>query len=407
MGNRVREYRQARCWRQRDLADQVEVLSRRVLNETLSVTERTVSRWERGDTPSLPAQRVLSALFEASPEELGFHRPPPAPRRDVDDVPGGVDAVELVARLTRSDASDGTMALLARRVDRLCRDYPTRRADDLLVEARDWLARTLTLTDQRLSLTQHREALVQAGWLSALVACLTYDLGDASGAETWREATAQLGHEADHSELVAWSFEIAAWMALTSGRPGHAAACAAAGERINHTSCVGAQLAAQSARALALTGDRAGAETAMARGRAILAQLPAPVDPDHHFVIDPAKADFYAVDVYRLLDVREAATDYATRVLDHCGPGGGVIRSPMRRSEALLTLGVVAARDGDLDTAVHRGTTALGDPRQCLPSLLTVAADLHTALQPHTHEPVTAPWRDALAQVRDTRALDP
>ncbi|MBB5155783.1 helix-turn-helix transcriptional regulator [Saccharopolyspora phatthalungensis] len=415
MGNKLRAFRHARRWRQRDLADQVEVMSRRVLNETLSVTERTISRWEGGDTPSLPAQRVIAAVFETTPEELGF--PAPAPEVAVASglglgdgfaapEPDAVDAFELVARLTRSDASDATLAMLARRVDLLCREYPVRRADELLAESRRWLDRTLAMTDRRLTLTQHRETLVQAGWLSALVACLTYDLGDASGAETWREATAQLGNETGHSELIGWSYEIAAWMALTSGRPADAAEYATVGEEIDGTSCVSVQLAAQRARALALAGDRVGAEAAMARGRATLAHLPAPADPDHHFVIDPAKADFYAVDVYRMLDMREAASEYAHRVLDYCERPDGSIRSPMRRSEALMTLGTVAARNGELDAAVAHGLNALGDSRKCLPSLLAVAADLNTELRQHNHEPVVGQWREALDAIRAPLTLE-
>ncbi|PKW19269.1 helix-turn-helix transcriptional regulator [Saccharopolyspora spinosa] len=416
MGNRLREFRTARRWRQRDLADQVELLSRRVLNETLSVTERTVSRWEGGDDPSPPAQRVLAVVFETTPDELGFSTPTPGliaasglnltNGSDIgeSDV---VDAFELVVRLTRSDASDATLTMLARRVDRLCRDYPVRSAGDLLAESRRWLDRTLAMTERRLTLTQHRETLVQAGWLSALVACLTYDIGDSFGAETWREATAELGRETGHAELIGWSYEIAAWMALTSSRPADAADYAAAGQEIDRTSCVSVQLAAQQARALALMGDRAGAEAAMARGRATLTHLPSPADPEHHFVVDPAKADFYAVDVYRMLDMREAATEYADRVIDYCERPDGTIRSPMRRSEALLTLGTVAARNGELDAAVSRGLDAFGDPRKCLPSLLTVAADLDTELRPHRHEPIVTRWQDALTTVRAPLALEP
>lgn len=415
MGNRLRQFRNERRWRQRDLADQVEVLSRRVLNETLSVTERTISRWEGGETPSLPAQRVLAAVFDCTPDDLGFPAPAPGLAAVSGFAPGdgspprgpdGFDAFELVARLTRSDASDATLSLLARRVDRLCRDYPVRRADDLLTEARRWLDRTLAMTDRRLSLAQHRETLVQAGWLSALLSCLTYDTGDVVGAETWREAAEQLGNETGHAELIGWAYEIAAWMALTSGRPSDAAEYAATGEETDGTSCVSVQLAAQSARALALMGDRAGAEAAMARGGARLARLPAPVDPDHHFVIDPAKADFYAVDVYRMLDMREAAAEYAHRVIDYCERPDGSIRAPMRRSEAMMSLGTLAARNGELDEAVAHGLSALGDPRKCLPSLLTVARDLDIELREYRQVPVVQQWRDALEVVRAPPALD-
>jgi len=97
------------------------------------------------------------------------------------------------------------------------------------------------------------------------------------------------------------------------------------------------------ARAAAKLGDRAGAEDAMARGRRVLDRLAEPVHPDHHFVVDPAKADFYAVDVYRWLGADDAAESFAREVLEHSVGPDGTIRAPMRRSEALLTLGTVAA----------------------------------------------------------------
>jgi len=111
----------------------------------------------------------------------------------------------------------------------------------------------------------------------------------------------------------------------------------------------------------------------------VLDRLPDPADPDHHFVIDPAKADFYAMGVYRWLGVGDAAQEYAQRTRAYCERPDGTIRSPMRRSEALLTLGAVAARRGELDAAVAYGLAGLGDPRKCMPSLLTSAADLDAA----------------------------
>ncbi len=411
MSGELRRLRLARRWRQRDLADQVEVLSRRVLGQTIGVSERTISRWESGrdGPPSLPAQRVLAAVFEVPIDTLGFAQPDAltaAAGVDPSAVDAGpADALELVARLTRSDVSAATLELLARRVDRLCRDYPVRPAPELLTEARGWLDRTLGLLERRTSLGAHRELLVSAGWLSALVACLHYDLGHQDGAQTWREATGSLGTESGHAEITGWSHEIAAWMAFTADRPTEALVHAQAGQRIDRTSCVAAQLAAQEARAVAKLGDRGAAEDAMARSRAVLDRLPDPADPDHHFVIDPAKADFYAMGVYRWLGVGDAAQEYAQLTRAYCERPDGTIRSPMRRSEALLTLGAVAARRGDLNAAVAYGLAGLGDPRKCMPSLLTSAADLDAALDGHRTEPVAAAWRDALATVRVPLAL--
>ncbi len=194
-------------------------------------------------------------------------------------------------------------------------------------------------------------------------------------------------------------------MALTADRPADALAHAQAGQRIDATSCVAVQLAAQEARAAAKVGDRAAAEEAMARGRRVLDRLPDPAHPDHHFVVDPAKADFYAVDVYRWLGADDAAEAFAHGVLQHSVGPDGAIRAPMRRSEALLTLGTVAARRGELDVAVGHGLPALGDPRQCKPSLLLVAADLDAELNSHSGEHVVEPWRTTLAKVHRPREL--
>ena len=52
----------------------------------------------------------------------------------------------------------------------------------------------------------------------------------------------------------------------------------------------------------------------------------------------------------------------------------------MRLAEARITLGVVAARQGNLEQAVNHGTRALNAPRKSLPSLLMVSRDLTKAL---------------------------
>jgi hypothetical protein len=59
----------------------------------------------------------------------------------------------------------------------------------------------------------------------------------------------------------------------------------------------------------------------------------------------------------------------------------------MRVAEALLTLGVAAARDGEADGAVAHGTKALDAERKSLPSLLMASSDLANALRPHRSQP--------------------
>jgi len=53
----------------------------------------------------------------------------------------------------------------------------------------------------------------------------------------------------------------------------------------------------------------------------------------------------------------------------------------MRLAEARITLGVVAARQGDLEHAVHHGEQALSGTRESLPSLVMVSRDLTRVLK--------------------------
>ena len=57
-------------------------------------------------------------------------------------------------------------------------------ADQLLTEGRAWLRRMTAMQGQRVTLKQHREILVLAGWVALLVGCVEYDTGNRQAAET-------------------------------------------------------------------------------------------------------------------------------------------------------------------------------------------------------------------------------
>jgi hypothetical protein len=122
-----------------------------------------------------------------------------------------------------------------------------------------------------------------------------------------------------------------------------------------------------------------------------------PENLDHHFVVDPAKFDFYAMDCYRILGENELARLYAQEVIRSSTDFDGTQRKPMRIAEAQITLGVVAAREGDLNEAIGHGRKALALERQSLPSLTMVARDLTTALsRDYSNEPETRDFIDEL-----------
>lgn len=100
-------------------------------------------------------------------------------------------------------------------------------------------------------------------------------------------------------------------------------------------------------------------ELALDHGRKLLEGLPYPADLDNHFVVDPAKFDFYAMDCYRTVGEDGLAEVYACEVIRSSTDFNGFERKPMRIAEALVTLAVAAARAGDLSQAVNLGQQAL------------------------------------------------
>ncbi|MFG3043117.1 XRE family transcriptional regulator, partial [Streptomyces sp. NPDC048330] len=79
----------------------------------------------------------------------------------------------------------------------------------------------------------------------------------------------------------------------------------------------------------------------------------------------------------------------------------GTERAPMRISEARVTLGVVAGRAGDLDTALSYGEQALGSNRRSVPSLAMVASDLGGVL--HQRYGGVPEAQEFLAHLRELR----
>ncbi|MQA80352.1 MAG: helix-turn-helix domain-containing protein [Streptosporangiales bacterium] len=305
---------------------------------------------------------------------------------------------ELISRIQASDTTPGTLDMLAATVNELCCEYPYRDAADLRSEAHGWLNHVGRLLKKPVGLREHTELLVNAGWLALLIGCLEYDMGMRAAAESTRAAAKQIGDEAGHAEITGWSWEMAAWFALTQGRYRDVLAASDAGRVTDRGHSVHVQLIAQEAKARARLGDVEGLTADLELGREILASLPRPQRTDHHFVVDPDKWAFYAMDAYRLSGDEPHAREYAGIVLDTCITPDGIERAPMRVAEARLTLATIASRDGDLDAAVDMGLKGInGHRRRSLPSLLLVAGELDSELQKrYPHEGPTNEYREAL-----------
>jgi tetratricopeptide (TPR) repeat protein len=389
--------REARGWSQLDAVRALRAHSPKPLPDDASLL-RNWKRWEAGDsTPDAAYQPLIAKMFGTVSAAIW---PVTRRRRDHESelmAATGMTTLEIVTRLRASAVDDATLDGMRITADQLCSDYPHLPAAQLLVEGRAWLHRISSLLEHRLSLTQHRQVLTTAGWLALLVGCIEYDTGDRRAAEATRQAALSLGTEAGHGEIEGWAHEMRAWFALTTGAYQGVIAAAEQGRAVAGHSGVAVQLAAQQAKAWARVGDRRQTEVALDQGRRLLEALPHPANLDHHFVVDPTKFDFYAMDCYRKLGEDRLAVTYADEVIQDGTDHDGTERAPMRIAEARITLAVSAARQGELEQALSYGHKAIRGPRKSLPSLRMVARDLTQLLTDrYAGEPESADYLDQI-----------
>ncbi len=104
------------------------------------------------------------------------------------------------------------------------------------------------------------------------------------------------------------------------------------------------------------------------------------------------------LDVGAIGDQQAMAETLADEVIQASTDFDGRERAPMRLTEARITLGVVKAREGDLEGAVDLGMRALAGGRKSLPSLLMVSRDLVKVLnERYPGETQTHGYLDQLA----------
>ena len=405
---RITAEREARGWNKPQFIEALRAHADRQLPGKASMLRR-VHAWESGEArPDDDYRRLIAKTFGTVTAAIW----PEAGSRDSDAelIAGtGMDTLEILTRLRASSVDPAVLEGLRITVDRLCSEYPHVPAEQLLIEGRAWLRRITTLLDRQLSLAHHQEILSLAGWLAALVGCVAYDTTNRPAAEATRLAAFSLGEESGDTEVMAWAQEMRAWFALTRGDYRGVIAAAEAGITIAPNSRAAVQLHAQKAKAWARIGDRRQVEVALDQGRTLLERLPYPDNLDHHFAVDPSKWDFYSMDCYRLLGngqppnaaENRLAENYAKNVIRLGTDAGGVERSPMRNAEARVTLGLLAAREGDLETAVEFGERALQSERRSLPSLLMVSRELGTVIKDqYEAEPVATEYLDHLRQLQ-------
>src|SRR6476469_3970106 len=149
---RMTNDREARHWSQADAVRAMRAHAPGQLPGDASLL-RQWKRWEAGEVmPSEFYQPIIAATFGTVTHAMF----PVAAKRDADaDVLAvtGMDTLELLSRLQRSDPDQATLDGLRIMADRLCSEYPFMPSDQLLFEGRSWLRRGVSLPGQRLTLT--------------------------------------------------------------------------------------------------------------------------------------------------------------------------------------------------------------------------------------------------------------
>jgi hypothetical protein len=231
-------------------------------------------------------------------------------------------------------------------------------------------------------------------------------------AESAHKAAWNLGEESGNAEVMARAQEMRAWFALMRGDYRGVLDAAGTGHPLAPHSPAAVQPHAQKAKARARTGDRRQAEVAPDQERALLERLPYPENLDNHFAVDPAKWDFYSMDCYRILGGHDTAStenklagNYAQEILRTGIDGTGFERTPMRNAEARITLGVISAREGELEQALDYGRRAIAAERLSVPSLLMVSTELATIVGDRfPTSPDATDYLDQLKQLRSPAA---
>jgi len=367
----------------------------------IGVNPKTPGRWvNEGRAPYRRHRRAVNLLLgrDGDDPELWADLEEQHPRLVAEaDL---FDTMELGRLASASDIGAGTVDTVRDAVELLCRAYPVTPALDLVARTSKRLAYVVDLLGRRLTLDQHRDLLVEAGWLAALLGCVHFDVGNREDAEAARQSALRLGTEAGHGELMGWAHEMSAWFALVESRWEDLIGAARAGQAVAGTSSAMVQLVLQEAKGLACLGDRRAARQALDRGIAVLDRLPVPDHADNHFVFDRTKMSFYAAAIHTMMSDDDPAEEHAQHVIDcHTRPDG-TSNAPMRVADCRMDLAMVRARRGDLDAAVDQGIAAFGYDRRSELSLLRRGRELAALLhQRYPNEPVADPFHEQLALV--------
>ncbi|GGL00822.1 hypothetical protein Sme01_40800 [Sphaerisporangium melleum] len=356
---------------------------------------RMIRAWEAGEhRPGELYTELYSRVFGVPAEELF------AGAAEVTTVGGSDDeleALELARRIEASDIGRETIERLELAVDELAIAYPGTPPGELLVRVRRHLRYVFQLLDARKTLDEHRRLLVVGGWLSLLAATCHIDLHQFSAGGARLRTAAHLAKHADYPEIAAWCLETQAWQVLTAGDHQHALDLAQAAQRVAPKGgSAYIQATAQEGRAWARLGAARETRETLDRVARLVAPLPTPDRPEHHYRYDPAKSDAYTATTLSWLG-DPAAEPYARGVLARLQSTTDGPPRPRRAVSARLDLALALLAADQPDEAGHLTLTAITSGL-LVPSNYWRAAEVISAVETR-HLPEVAELREAYREL--------
>ena len=91
--------------------------------------------------------------------------------------------------------------------------------------------------------------------MTALLGCVHFDMQEHEEAEVARQVAYHMAKEANEPDLLAWTYEMAAWFALVEDRYEDVIEAADIGLQVKNTGSVGVQLNLQKAKGYARLAD--------------------------------------------------------------------------------------------------------------------------------------------------------
>ncbi|MEN3609845.1 helix-turn-helix domain-containing protein [Plantactinospora sp. ZYX-F-223] len=290
--------------------------------------------------PSLHVAQHLDRVLDADGALTGCLTPARSTRDET-------EAASLAHLIDTTDVGTDVLATVELAVDDLASAYATTPPGLLLDPIRQQLAQVGRLLDARTTLDQRRRLLVAGGWLSLLRATVHIDLRHRGAAAAHLSIAEQMAQQTGHREIQAWCLETVAWDVLTAGDYRRALNLSRQAQEVApRGSSAYIQATAQEGRAWARMGDQRETRRTLGRLSRLVAPLPVPDRPEHHYQYDPAKALSYTATTLAWAG-DPAAEDYARAAVAELD---GTAR-PRRTASARLDLGLALVAAGKPDEA--------------------------------------------------------